>query len=575
MTSRITSRPRNYDLKEWSVDAESELLRHFGRSDFWTFFQWIFGAKANPKGQRWIDPDVHRPMADWFQKHIDEWFEWRAKGINRQKHLAALVHREVGKSTMIVEAGIAWLMLRDPELSAYIGAEKLDLSSKRLGAIKGVIDGSDPYALFTRFFGNWAESSRKWTDKEIVHAARKNTSRRDPSIGTFAVETSIVGAHPDAIFYDDPISYERLQSDTNWLATVNSQITSLYPVIQSDGLIVWVGTRYDDADHFGVAFEHEGVASHEGMPSEQVPAPTKEGKWHVYFMAGRHANGEPATPKIWNEYRLKDYQRRDPLRYAAQVMNDPTLSDTNPLTPEQIKQYVVKKEDVPWNTLRYAICCDTAFSDGEKVHGKDETVMIVHGYPRNGSGDVYIIEGYGSHSWRAEDFANQLVSLVQRYRRMGRHIFRITDEMTGAGKKEAWNMALQSRFADAGIPLPGGKLLEFKRGGTKKEQRLVTAASFWVDGHVRVIGDAPGADRVMSQMGKIGQYMVNKKVKIDWADAHSDAFEPELYQPMKRAQPRSPYLPGARPIPGEYSFEDDNDYEWRQENPRLPEKMTT
>lgn len=563
------------DLKVWDVQAEAELLKHFAPLDFWTFFQWVFGAQTNPKGARWIDYEVHEPMARWFQKHVDEWFAERAIGAGRQKHIAALVHREVGKTTMLVQAGICWLHLRDPEISTYIGSEKLELASKSLNAIKAVFDGSDPYPLFSKFFGNWSVGSRKWTDKEIIHTARKNISRRDPSIGTFAVETSIVGAHPDAIFYDDPISYERLQSDTNWLATVNSQITSLYPVIQSDGLVVWVGTRYDDADHFGVAFENEGVASVEGLPTDQITIDPK-GQWHVYFMAGRDAEQRPTTPKVWPEDRLKRYQRRDPLRYAAQVMNDPTLSDTNPLTREQIRQYAIKKEDVPWSALRYAICCDTAFSDGEKVHGKDETVFIVHGYPRNGSGDVYIIEGYGSHAWRAEDFANQLVSLVQRYRRMGRSIFAITDEMTHAGKKGAWDMALQSRFADANVPFPRGQLLQFNRRSVQKEQRLVTAASFWVDGHVRYIEDAPGAERIVEQMSKIGQYMVNKKVKIDWADAHADAFQPELYSPMRRPAPKSPYLEDARGIEMEGldhgTFNDSDYWQWREENPRLPEK---
>jgi len=564
-------------LKQFDSDAHVRLLRHGALKDFWTFFQYIFGARTNPKGKRWIDPEVHEPMARWFQKHVDEWFDARERGCGRQKHIAALVHREVGKTTMLVQAGICWLHLRDPEISTYIGSEKLELASKSLNAIKAVFDGTDPYPLFAKLFGDWSHGSRKWTDKEIIHVARKNISRRDPSIGTFAVETSIVGAHPDAIFYDDPISYERLQSDTNWLATVNSQITSLYPVIQSDGLVVWVGTRYDDADHFGVAFENEGVASLEGLQTDQITVDPKHGQWHVYFMAGRNSDGIPTTPKVWPEDRLKRYQRRDPLRYAAQVMNDPTLSDTNPLTREQIKQYVVKKEQVPWNSLRYAICCDTAFSDGDKVHGKDETVFIVHGYPRNGSGDVYVIEGYGSDAWRAEDFANQLIATVQRYRRLGRSIFAITDEMTHAGKKGAWDMALISRFNDAGIPMPRGQLLQFNRRNVRKEERLVIAASFWVDGHVRVVEDAPGTEELMKQMAKIGQYMVNKKIKIDWADAHADAFQPELYSPMRRAETRKPYLPGARGIDMDGMdgsiFEDSDEYmQWRDDNPRPPER---
>jgi len=443
-----------------------------------------------------------------------------------------------------------------------------------LEAMKAVLDGSDPHALWSKLYGNWATTSRKWTGKEIVHAGRKNTSRQDPSLGVFAVETSITGSHPDAIFYDDPISYERLVTDSNWLRSVNTQVTSLFPAIQSDALVVWVGTRYDDDDHFGVAFQEEGVASLEGMDTDSVKV-EPEGKWHVYFMAGRDREGKPTTPKVWPERRLKDYQRRDALRYAAQVMNDPTISELNPITREQIQQCLIDPEQVPWSALRYAICTDTALWDGKTRVGKDETVYIVHGYPRNGSGDVYVIEGDGSQTWRAEDFGNRLVALCQRYRKMNRKVFKITDELTVAGKAGVWAMSLMNMFNDANEPFPGGRLLEFSRGGTKKIRRITTAATFWVDGHVRVVKGAKGIDRLMEQMAKIGQMMLNPKLKDDWVDAHSDAFQPELYSPMARNTPKGGgYLRGAQPVGNvvdPYDYEDDDFRSWRDNNPRPPE----
>jgi hypothetical protein len=475
---------------------------------------------------------------------------------------------------MLSQAGSAWLQLLDPELSIYIGSERTELSGKILGAIKAVFDGSDPYALFPRLYGNWSAGARSWTGKEIVHTARKNTARKDPSFGTFAVETSIVGAHPDVIIYDDPISYERLISDTNWLATVNGQVTSLFPVIQSDGLVLWVGTRYDDDDHFGVAFREEGVKSLTGIETDSI-VPTPDGKWDVYFLAGRDKDNKPTTPKVWPETRLKDYEKRDPLRYAAQVMNDPAISELNPITRDQIHQCLIKPADVPWGALRYAICCDTAFADGPKRIRKDWTVFVVHGYPRNGSGDVYVVEGYGSPTWRAEEFGQRLVATVQRYKRQGRHIFAITDEMTMSGKKGSWQLALQNLFHDVNLPMP--RFIEFGRGGAgnRKVERLTTAASFWVDGHVKVVEGSPGSEELMQQMAKIGQYMVNQKGKIDWADAHADAFQPDLYQPMRRtSNQKAPYDRSATAIDLEgldqSMFEDDEARSWLNEVPREP-----
>jgi hypothetical protein len=565
------SNPKKREPASWSGEDEIELLRHFCRQDFWTFFLYCFGAWSNPKGRRWIDPEVHEPMARWFQKHIDEWQQWRRDGVGKQKHLAILVHREIGKTTLFTRAGQLWLHLRDPEVATALGAEKEGLAAKMLEAMKAVLDGSDSHALWTSLYGNWSENSRKWTNKEIVHSGRRNTSRQDPSMVVFGVETSITGSHPDVLFYDDPISYERLTTDTNWLASVNSQISSLIPVIQGDGLLVWVGTRYDDEDHFGVAFRTQGVASVEGMQTDSIPL-DPDGNIHVYFMAGRDMEGKPTTPNVWPEERLRRYEKAEPLRYAAQIMNDPNISELNPITRDQIMQCGVEKKDVPWSSLRFAICCDTAFSDGTKVSSKDETVMVVHGYPRNGSGDVYVIEGYGNATLRAEDFGKLLVSTVQRYRRQGFKITAITDEKTRAGKKDSWRLALSNFFADVNEPMP--RFIEFERGSTKKYQRLHAASTFWVDGHVRWVKGAPGMEKLCDQMARIGQYAVNPRLKIDWADAHSDAFQPDLYSPMRRQGERTPWDRGAEPIrmDGMEAFDDDNREirEWGALLPREP-----
>ena len=90
---------REYKYKrkstEWDSEAYITLMRDACRRDFWTFFLYAFGAGSNPRGLRWIEESVHRPAAEWFQSHVDPWFEKRHKGSGEQLHLAILVHREV------------------------------------------------------------------------------------------------------------------------------------------------------------------------------------------------------------------------------------------------------------------------------------------------------------------------------------------------------------------------------------------------------------------------------------------------------------------------------------------------
>lgn len=592
MVYRPQWRLRGYE--NWAKE-EWEMYRHLCRESFWFFFLYGFGAALNPKGAKWIDESIHKPMADWFEFHVKEWEDDRRRNAAtmasggapdpKQKHLAVLVHREIGKTTLFTRAGQAWLHLRDPEIATAIGAEKTELSTKMLQAILAVMDGSDEYSLWPKLFGDWSAKARKWAGKEVIHAARKNTARQDPSFVIFGVETSITGSHPDAIFYDDPISYDRMKTDANWLQTVNDQVSNLVPVVQGDGLIVWVGTRYDSRDHFGVAFEEQGVASLSGMQTDSI-TPSPEGSIHVYFMAGRDAEGKPTTPKVWPEARLKHYEKTDRIKYASQVMNDPGLSEHNIITREQINQCIVEAKDVPWNALTYGICTDTAFWDGKSAINKCHTVMIVHGYPRDGSGDVYIIEVMGSATWRAEDFAKKLVSTVQRYRQLGRRIRGISDEVA-PGKSDAWRLALRNFFNDVGEPMP--QFFEFKRQNqgerSNKGERMITAASFWVDGHVKLVKPPFGTDPALlqgfkvlqDQMIRIGTYIIKPNhTMIDYADCHSDAFDPVFYNPMRRVQARVGGYGNSQPIAaegldvGQFRSWNNEDRDWMEENPRPP-----
>jgi hypothetical protein len=574
----------------WDPECELDLLRHFCRLSFWDFFLYGFGAGLNPKNQRWIDEAVHKPIADWYESHIREWLDWRANGIIRQKNLAIIVHREVGKTTELTQAGQAWLHLLDPEISTYTGSEKLEMAADMIEPIKSVLDGSDPYALWSLMYGNWATSAKTWKGGKVVHSGRKNTGRRDPSLGTFGVETSIVGSHPDAIFYDDPISYDRLKTDIHWMGAVNEQVTSLIPVLQADGLRVWMGTRYASSDHFGTSLDliengGDGVASISGMQTDSFTV-EPDGQWHIYYMSGRdqndctkdHPEGRPTTPKVWPEARLRDFKRNNSLRYAAQVLNDPSLSDTNPITKDQLRQCVVQSKDVPWHALSFAIILDLALWDGKQKINKDETVFQVVGYPGDGSGLAYYVEGHGSQTWTSRDLGDRLVNIVQRYRSQGRRIKGIGWEVSMSGLKGVWLSQLRNYFNDSNVRCPA--MYEWERHGQQKIQRITARTDLWLNGFVKLVEEAPGLARLMDQMSRIGEMQVaantGKKLsrKDDWVDVMADWFQPQFYQTMRRPEERKAFIPGARAIETEgfdhRMFDDDTERAWLAENPRPP-----
>lgn len=444
-----------------------------------------------------------------------------------QLNVAIVVPRECAKTTLITQAGQMWCHLQDADLSTYTGSETMSRAAEFLSSNKMVLTGVDPYSRFAWLYGNWGvDGSRRWKTDGIVHSARKNVSRKEHSMGTWGVEQGLTGTHPDMLFFDDPTSYEKMAAHLAWLEIVNNHVTSLIPVVKGDGANIWVGTRYHDGDHFGTAFRLEGVQSIAGMALPDFST-SPNGKWHVYFLQGRHPDGKPSIPHIWSDKRMKEYERKDPLRYAAQIMNDPSSSEFNPLTRAQADQCFIAPNRIPWRRLSYTIHMDTAFKSQDRQARGDESVIQVWGHSRDGSGNVYYKEGYSSNIWRAEDFCQKIVLILQKLKAEGLRVRMMTDEIEPGGKRGTWEMVVQSFCASAGVICP--PMITLLRGGRRKTQRMITAASYWVDAHVFLPSEAPGTEKLIDQMTRIGS-----SAHDDWADCAADVFHVDVYNVMHR-----------------------------------------
>lgn len=511
-------------MLKWDSDAERDYWAAKCRDSFWWFFLVGWGAHYNPEGT-FICDAVHKPLCDWFEAHVKDWLAKRGTKERYRLSLAVLVPRRVGKSTIITQAGLAWLHLLDPNISTFIGSYNTEFAEDFLPPIKAILSGGDPYGRFTWLYGNWYDKERVWKTDQLTHAVRTNTTRRDPSFGTWGVEKGLTGRHPDVLCLDDPTTYEKMGTDFGWLQTVNQHIVSLEPVVESDGIVIWVGTRYSDADHFGHYLRREGIKTLTGMPMPDLTATS--GRWHVYFLQARDRAGRPVIPTVWGEQELKDFATQDPVRYASQAMNDPTTSVFSPLTRQQVDALMVDSKGIPLRNLSYTIHMDTAFKSAESQIRGDESVIQLWGHFRDGSGDVVFCGAWSSHLWRIEHFLDKLVQIVRQCRYEGKQIRLMTDEAEIGGKVGSWETVLNSAFNGANVRMP--PLILLHRGGKKKLARIIAGASYWIDGHVKLLRDAPGIDNLIGQMTKIGT-----SAHDDHADCASDVFNKEVYNIMHR-----------------------------------------
>jgi hypothetical protein len=511
----------------WDLAAERDFWRHRCLDSFWHFFKYAYGYDINPKGgagtHDWLKEETHKPACDWFEKHALEWLHTRKVGKGKVKKLICVVPRDWGKTTLFAQAGQAWLHLHDPELATYTGCETITRAREVLNGIKSVISGDDPYSRFAWLYGKQGPTPRrKWKVDGIVTASRTNLTRRDDSYGIWAVQSGMVGLHPDGGFFDDPNTYERMDRHSDWLDIVWSHMSTLIPVFQSDAFWMLTATRYGDGDHIGRCVERGGVKSMTGMAMPGVTI-EPDGIWDVFFLdAIDTKTNSLVMPQIWDWERIKTFERENSVRYWAQVRNNPTQNPYNVLPLSVAERLIIDPEKVSYRSLRVSLHLDTAFKNPRRRNRGDYSVVAAAGH-ENKTGRVIFLGSKVSREWDSEQFAAELISSVKYWRSVAARVSCMTDEQDIGGKPGVWQAFLLTKFRQAGVEMP--ELILLDRDSKRKEEHLAQAAALWRDGKMALLKDALNVDMLIEQMTKIGM-----SDHDDVADAVKDCFNHRVYQ---------------------------------------------
>lgn len=487
--------------------------------------------KDNPSKQ-WFSHDVHHDYCRWKQNHYYAMFDAYRAGRPCRKRLMTAMPRGWLKTRINVGSKM-WAQLENPEFATYIGSSDDDLAITMLSSVRPIYQGHDGYAQFHILFGTgWYDPSRKDAKDEIVHGARRNLGRKEPSFKIFSIKTGFKGHHPDLSELDDPTDRERLTKEGSaHLEAGRVAVAAARPAMPECSVQEVTMTRYHDDDPQGHYQRLEGVKSWSGHPpwDPEVTISSK-GEWDVYHLQARDPEtGESVLPQINTTEDLDKYEASKPQEFWNQMMNQPARGDHMGLDFKVLQDEIYippeKAAEIPGD---FIVVVDTAFKDPKKMADGCESVFeIFKADSRPTHADYIYYEGYGSRKDRIEDFTERLVLKIQEYHQKRRHIYLITDERS-PGKAGAWFHYLMSICHSKGIPCPPTK--ELVRGGgkeSKKIQRIRVAAGFWADGRVKIIRGAPGAHKLVSQMTR---FEVSSAAQKDRADAAADIFHPDVYR---------------------------------------------
>jgi len=390
-------------------------------------------------GYHYLDKStLNMQMSEFYERMVHAWFKTRHTHRKRVK-VMWLIPRKGRKSTIVTQAGPAYLLAHDPNLAILLDSEQKQRSNDFLGATARIVSGEAP-TPWVDYIGSWKspkyKNERQWREDRIVISPRTYVQRKEPSIVTCSVEIGYTGGAPDVVQIDDPMSPE---SHTEvWMKAVIKHYEGLGPILMPNGLMILCMTRYDDMDLAGHIERTEGW--HTATPEEAEACvmngqctqatPAHPEPWHVMFRAAEDSDGNSIDEVVWPTSFLHAEKKKYPGFYAAQYMNDPWH---NPDASFQKEDFVYAKETPRDSTC--VLTSDIAWktpTDKKTERGGDWNVFIT-GRHEAQTGKVYVT-GVKRERWTQGEWGDELVRILRHQRKARFPVARMTyEELRGGG----------------------------------------------------------------------------------------------------------------------------------------------
>lgn len=281
----LPANPTEEDIIRWRFKYDLKALSHL----VFKYTDW----SANPELHQSISRHIRRPS----------------------KFKLFLLPRDHLKSSIITKAGAVLRMLQNPNIRILIANNTWDNARKFLRSIQAhLVRGQILPNLFGPFTGGL------WNQDEIV--IKQRTMILDaPTIATTGLEKEQTSQHYDLIIADDLVSRENVQTPEQ-RAKVKDYINSLFALLEPNGEIWVVGTRWSQDDAYGDLIE--------------------EGIWDV-LKRSCYSDDSRSAPLFPEKFSLEKLQalrnKLGPTLFSCWYLNDPVSSEAADFKNEWIKYY--------------------------------------------------------------------------------------------------------------------------------------------------------------------------------------------------------------------------------------------
>ena len=522
-----------------AIEAFKALDNLVARVDYGHFVQNTLGFGAvhvmrDPRTQQHLDR-VGKIVADWYQNRAQQKFARRIMDFRP---------REVGKSLTVTQSLPAFAHIHDTDF------EKL--AKKFSGVVKQVWEGESEISRLVDTFGPFKPTNtraRQWRDDAMVTARRENLAHADPTLAAYSLAQGPTGGHFDIVILDDPVTEERMERDARYLEKVWAAYNRLPFVVNRDGLLYMIGTRYHESDLVGMIIKQEIEPRVRNMCGGSLPPDFDYDRgwikyayvagWEVFYDSvyddydAAEKRGTVVYPVCWPHERIEDTRKSEAGEgfFWYQLMNKPAAREDAPVQRHHIDRlFVPTLRDVPERAFRTIdIHCDFAFKDPEAYMRRSGDWGVAHVCAKAG-GYVYRIGGFRDKVPQ-DVFGDKLMKLVEwvamEFKAKIRYITYEQEAGHGSGSESTrlWLSQLMRQNPDLPrfTPYP---IKRYKGGsGKTKLGRIMQANWAWQEGYVVLVEEVDGNDPLIHQVMNQGFTEHDDDI-----DAFVDAFHEDLYK---------------------------------------------